>query len=105
MGEWRKARTFKFSEEESAMLLRIHDALAPMHETESQTLRWTLRVMYVLIFTEGSLQVLLMAMQARQGKTVYDNAEQLSLQLAGARAYERPRIRVAALQTNTRGGR
>ena len=74
MGIWRRARSFKFSEEESAMLLRVHEALAPMHETESQTIRWTLRTMHFLIFTRGMLAELVGAIQGTKRIEVYDDS-------------------------------
>lgn len=66
MGEWRTTVGFKFSNDERQCLLEIHQALAPMHENHSQTVRWMVRVMHKLICIEGSLQILLAAMQGSQ---------------------------------------
>jgi hypothetical protein len=71
MGIWRRARTFKFSDEESAMLLAIHESLAPMHETESQTVRWLVRTMHMMIFTPGILPRVNKALQGLQRGTVF----------------------------------
>lgn len=72
MGIWRRARSFKFSEAESAMLLQIHESLAPMHENESQTVRWSVRIVHFLIFTKGMLPKLAAMIQGLQGSEVYD---------------------------------
>jgi hypothetical protein len=74
MGIWRRARSFKFSEEESAMLLRVHEALTPMHETESQTIRWCVRMMHFLIFTRGMLAELAGMLQGIHCSNVYDDS-------------------------------
>lgn len=72
MGIWRKPMSFKFSDAERADLQRIHDALAPMHETLSQTIRWSVRIVHLLIFTKGMLPKLAAMIQGLQGSEVYD---------------------------------
>ncbi len=82
MGEWRKGLTVKLSDAERTNLLQIHKSLAPMHENLSQTLRWCVRVTHILIFTEGSLQLLLIAVQGSQWITPYHSDKQLGFQFA-----------------------
>jgi len=96
MGEWRKPRTFKFSEAESAMLLRIHESLAPMHENESQTVRWSVRIVHFLIFTKGMLPKLAAMIQGLQGSEVYD--------IPTHAAPEKPRIRAARTERRVAQG-
>jgi hypothetical protein len=76
MGEWRTPTTVKLSEQERADLQRIHDALAPMHETLSQTIRWSLRMIHSLMFTPGSLAKLDAMLQGIQRSGMYDTPAQ-----------------------------
>jgi hypothetical protein len=62
------------SEQERANLLRIHDALAPMHENLSQTIRWCVAQMHFLIFTRGMLAELVAAIQGLQRSSLSDAA-------------------------------
>jgi hypothetical protein len=70
MGVWRRTASFKFGDEDRANLLAIHEALAPMHENLSQTLRWILKIMHMLIFTRGMLGELATMIQGFPRSTV-----------------------------------
>ena len=82
MGEWRQTMHCKVSERERQQLVDIHNGLAGMHENLSQTLRWAIRVVHILMFTEGSLQLLLMAAQGSQCGHGYHSDKQLGFQFA-----------------------
>ncbi len=72
MGVWRQPVTVKMSDAERAELQRIHDALAPMHETLSQTIRWSLHMIHLVMFTPGMLTKFAAMLQGIQSRQVYD---------------------------------
>lgn len=92
VGEWRKPLTVKLSDAERAKLLAIHEALAPMHENLSQTIRWCVAQMHFLIFTRGMLAELIAAIQGLQRSFLSDAAARAEERSVKPSQRERPTV-------------
>lgn len=63
MGEWLQPKSFKLGPDRERKLADIQQALEPFAVNRSQTLRWVIDTMHILIFRDGILQGVTRAMQ------------------------------------------
>ncbi len=103
MGEWLQPKSFKLGRERERKLAEIQEALHPFVENRSQTMRWVIDTMHILIFRQGILENLTRAMQGLLRNTAYYPAAPPK-RVAAARlltpdeiASQQPRSRVEVL--------